>query len=394
MRICLVTFDFPPIVGGISTLSYDLTSHLSREGIEVHVLAAGKEDEEDYSGGLFKVTRLKVPLNSKLRKIPTFQFRVWRWLRDNGRSFDIIHFQEAAGFIYFSFNLFNKTSKNNTIEHFHHSQIAEFLFHLKFLFKMPRESLPYLLIPLSTFQEYLSLKRAKQIITVSNSSRSTLISWGINPSKIAVIPNALSESSLKDRREGIPQNGAIKFLSVGRLVPRKGVDILIEAINILSKRGINNFHVDIIGQGLLFEYCQRVIRKNNLENCHMWGQIPQHELDELYREADCFICPSRLEGFGIVLLEAAANNLAVIANDITVFREIYSANEALYFKRDDPEDLAEKMSMLINDPGLISVLQAKGRDRLENYNWQNVVKDYIDMYSKMLREPNKMGGCA
>lgn len=385
MRVCLVTFDFPPLgFGGISAQSYYLASHLSREGIAVHVLTAGNEDEEDCSNGLFEVTRLKVPYSSKLRKIPTFQFKVWQWLRDNGRGFNIIHFEETAGFIYFLFNLLNRTSKKNTIEHFHHDPVAEFRFHLKFLFKVPKEILPYLSLPLHIFQEYISLKRAKQVITVSNTSCSVLHSWGVNPSKIAVIPNAISMSSLRDRSKGIPQNGAIKFLCVGRLVPRKGIDTLIQAVNILIKRGINCFHVDIVGQGPLFAYYKRMIEKNNLSKCQMWGLVPQPKLDELYREADCFICPSRLEGFGIVLLEAGANNLAVIANNIPVFREIYSDNEALYFKHNDPHDLAGKMLELINEPNLVLVLRAKARDKVENYTWQNTVKNYISLYSAMI----------
>ncbi len=382
MKICLVTFDFPPLaIGGIGTQSYGLASSLSREGIDVCVLTAGKQDEEECLTNSVKVIRLKVPIHSKLRKIPTFQFRAWQWLKCNNKNFDVVHFQETAGFLYFLSNLFNKKGENNTIEHFHHSHISEFIFHLKFLFKVPRDSLPYLFMPVSIFQEYISLKMAKRVVAVSNNSCSTLLSWGIDPSKIVVIPNAISESSFRDGGK-TPLSGPVRFLCVGRLVPRKGIDILIEAIVILHRNGVNNFFVDVVGQGPLFKYCQKRIK--DLRNCHMWGLIPQQKLERLYREADCFICPSRLEGFGIVLLEAAANNLAIVANDIPVFREIFSDNEALYFEQNSPYDLAEKILELINKPNLISVRQVKARNKIKYYTWQNVVKNYVSLYSSMI----------
>ena len=386
MKICLVTFDFPPFgIGGLGTQSYDLASYLSREGIDVHVLAAGEEYDENYVNSLLKITRLKVPFHNKLRKIPTFQFKVWRWLKKNNETFDVVHFQESAGFLYFLFGVFNKRN-NNTIEHFHHSHIAEFVFHLKFLFKIPIESIPYLFIPLSFFEEFFSLKRAKQVLTISNMSRSALLSWGIDPSKINVIPNAIRESPLSDRGEKIPHNSAIKFLYVGRLVPRKGVDILIDAVSILSKKEIDNFHVDIVGQGPLFGYCKKKIEKNDLKNCNMRELVPQQKLDELYREADCFIFPSRLEGFGIVLLEAAANNLAIIANDIPVFKEIYSNDEVLYFKRSDSDDLAQKIISLCSDPNKIKLLQENARKKVKNYSWSRTVDKYVELYEQMVNK--------
>lgn len=389
MKVCLVTSDFPPfIIGGIGAQVYGLASYLSREGLDVHVLTTGEDYEDGYGNYPFKITRLKVPFHSKLRKFPTFQFEVWQWLRKNDKMFDIIHFQETAGFLYFLFNMFSKRN-NNTIEHFHHSLLSEFIFHLKFLFKIPIESLPYLsLIPLQIFEEFFCIKRAKKVITVSNISRYALLSSGHNSSKIAVIPNAISELSLSDRSEKIskPYNSATKFLYVGRLFPRKGIDILIDAISILSKEGIDDFFVDIVGQGPLFGYCKKKIEKNNLRNCNMLGLVPQPKLDKLYREADCFICPSRLEGFGIVLLEAAANNLAIISNDIPVFKEIYSKDEALYFKQNDPDDLAQKIISLRSHPNKIKLLQKNARKKVKNYSWNMIVGKYIELYEQVVNK--------
>jgi spore coat protein SA len=297
-------------------------------------------------------------------------------------AFDVIHFQESAGFLYLLLNAFGSQNKN-TVEQFHHSHVAEFMIHLKFFSKAPKESLPYLSMPLKIFQEYISLKLAKRVITVSNHSRSTLFSWNINPEKVTVIANALNESYFEEGGQKQKQNNLLTFLYVGRLVPRKGIDILIQAITILNKDGIDNFRVDIVGEGPLLNYCQDTVKRNHIQNCIVWGLVPQEKLDSLYRQADCLICPSRLEGFGIVLLEAGANDLAIIANDIPVFREIYSDAEVLYFKQNDPVDLARRVSDLINEPNLVPILRERARIKVENYKWQNVVKDYMSIYLNM-----------
>jgi len=381
MKICLVLFGFlPPLVGGTSTQVRDLACYLSTHGHDVHVLTAGSTDEEN-SDGLYKITICKVPINNTIRRIPAFQIRVWQWLRHNDKEFDVIHFEECAGFIYLLFNLFSRMRRNNTIEHFHHDLLEEFSLHLKYFFKAPRENWPYLSMPFKILQEYISLRCAKKVITVSNNSCSVLRHWGINSRKIIVIPNAVSESFVKSEKQINLHTKNINFLFVGRLIPRKGIGVLIEALGILNKQGIDNFSIEIVGQGPLFKYCQRSI--SGFKTCHLLGLIPQQRLEKLYREADCFVCTSYQEGFGIVLLEAAASGPAIVANNIPVFREIYSENEVVYYKTNDPQDLADKMLMFITNPNLISSYSSNARAKVDYYRWENIGKAYIKVYSEI-----------
>ena len=83
------------------------------------------------------------------------------------------------------------------------------------------------------------------------------------------------------------------------------------------------------------------------------------------------------------MLEAAANNLAIIANDIPVFKEIYLEDEVLYFNRNDPFSLAKKMSRVIDRPDLASSFRKRARNKVENYMWPGVIKDYVALYSSM-----------
>ncbi|MFA0832421.1 MAG: glycosyltransferase family 4 protein [Methanobacterium formicicum] len=381
MRICLVTNGFPPFgVGGIITQSYNLTELLHKKGVDITVLSLGDEFEEDFSNG-YRVVRLKTPLDSQLKRTTVFQLRVFKWLRKNN-DFDIIHFQESTGFFFFLFELISN-KRHNTLYAFHHSPISELRFYIKFFFRIPVETLIYSLFIVWIFEELFCLKMSKKIITVSNYSYNVLKSWKIEPEKIDVINNGITCHNKVFLNSS---NNITHFLFVGRLVPRKGLDILIDSLVILSKNKIKQIHVDIVGDGPLFNYVKKKITKNNLKNCKLWGYISQNDLNELYDGADCFICPSYLEGFGIVLLEAACKNLAIIANDIEVFKEIFTEDEAIYFEKDDPTDLARKMIYLSENNSKIKFLQRKSLKKANDFSWDVISDRYISLYNKMMRE--------
>jgi glycosyltransferase involved in cell wall biosynthesis len=386
MKICLVSYDFPTFTtGGIGTQSYFLSLYLSKEGIDVSVLTAGSEESEIRINSHLTIVRLKLPINRSITKIPIFQYKVWLWLNNNRSSFDIIHFQENSGFTYYLSELLHKKKSHAayTIEHFHHSAIAEYCFQLNSLFKTPKENIPYLFMPLEILQNFFCLKRAKSIITVSRCSQFALLSMGIDKRKISVIPNAIPFDSLKLGSQKNKPVDSIKFLYVGRLVPRKGADILIHAIALLTQKKITNFYVDIVGQGPLYNYLQKTIKKQDIKNCNLWGGISQNKLFELYDDADCFICPSRLEGFGIVLLEAIANGLPIIANDIPIFREIFTNEEIIFFKNNDAVDLANKLSDIIKNKIDLSFFRSNSYNKvLDNYTWEKIVDLYKKMYAQ------------
>ena len=385
MKICLVSFDFPPFAdGGIAAQSYYLSLYLSKEGIDVLVLSAGAQENEVHINRHLNVVRLKIPINDRMMKIPTFQYKVWLWLKHNASSFDIIHFQENSGFIYYLFELFSRERNcyKHTIEHFHHSITADYFFQLSSIVKAPKENIPYLFMPLEMLQHYFCLKKAKSIITVSNNSRLALLSMGIDSKKITVIPNAIPSTNFKLKDVKVKHVQPIKFLYVGRLVPRKGIDILIQAIILLKKQGVNDFCVDIVGQGPLNNYVTNVIKKQDIKNCNVWGSVSQEKLVDLYDKADCFICPSRLEGFGIVLLEAATNGLTIIANNIPVFREIFSDEEVLFFRHNNPVDLANKISDLTKNKINTSLFKLNSYKRVKNFTWEKIINMYKKIYAQ------------
>lgn len=118
------------------------------------------------------------------------------------------------------------------------------------------------------------------------------------------------------------------FLNVGRYVPVKSQDMLIEA---MAESSLSEFALVIVGHGPQEEYIKRKIKQHNLSNrVTITGRV--QEVEPYYAAADVFVSSSRMEGLPVTLLEAMASELPVIASNIPGVREVVVEGEtgALY----------------------------------------------------------------
>lgn len=139
---------------------------------------------------------------------------------------------------------------------------------------------------------------------------------------------------------------ACKFLAIGRMSPRhKGFDILINGFAIFASKN-KEWTLDIVGEGPEEGILRELITRHGLED-----RITIHpftkEVQRHYAAASVYILSSRWEGFGLVLSEAMAHGLPIISSDIPTSRELLGgATNALLFKSEDEQDLAEKMKCM------------------------------------------------
>jgi glycosyltransferase involved in cell wall biosynthesis len=141
-----------------------------------------------------------------------------------------------------------------------------------------------------------------------------------------------------------------KMLFVGTIERRKGVDAIIEAAYLLKKEDII-IKVDIIGNILYDEYYELLTEKirsyDLIEQIHFRGRVSNSELNHFYSSAHSFLFPTRHEGYGMVLIEAMAYGLPVIAyNNSAIPYFIKEGVNGLLVKNNSIEDLSEKMKCL------------------------------------------------
>lgn len=135
------------------------------------------------------------------------------------------------------------------------------------------------------------------------------------------------------------------FLAVGRLVKAKGFDLLIKSFANFSKHN-NDWVLNIVGEGTEGITLQNLITENNLGDrvfIHPFTKDIQH----YYASSSVFILSSRWEGWGLVVCEAMAHALPVVASNLPVIREILdNSKSALTFESENVEDLAEKLLLI------------------------------------------------
>lgn len=189
------------------------------------------------------------------------------------------------------------------------------------------------------------------------------------------------------------------ILTVGGIEPRKGSITLLEAMAdlVASTKGAGPRPVlAVVGGHTFFDY--RAYRDNALARLDelgliegrdilLLGTVSEADLGAWYRAADAFAFPSVKEGFGLVVLEALAAGLPVVASDIPVFAEYLRDGEnALLVTPGDAAALAGALHRLAGDPALRRTLAAGGQPLLDRFTWTASALTHRNVYSAASEE--------
>jgi len=159
------------------------------------------------------------------------------------------------------------------------------------------------------------------------------------------------------------------ILFVGNLEPKKGIDILLDAYARVAAK--LQWHLLLVGRFAWrsSDLARRLQAYQGPGRIHCLGYQPQAYLPELYRRAQVFVFPSRVEGFGLPILEAMAAGVPVIHSDHPVLNET-AAGAGIAFARDNPSALAAALSRLHASPELQQQCVHNGQRHAACRSWQ------------------------
>ncbi|MDP3971193.1 MAG: glycosyltransferase family 4 protein [bacterium] len=226
------------------------------------------------------------------------------------------------------------------------------------------------------------LRRADKIITISDFTEQQIKNLipGRMHSKISIIPPG---PSITPRKLGkvservnkqLPKNF---FLSVGRLVQRKGFDKAIEAMSLLSE-SFDHVHYVIAGSGSYKENLIDLATKLQLQHrVHVMEGLTDAEVAELYNRCEFFVMPSRIinkqdfEGFGITVLEANSfGKLAIGGNTAGMTDAILDGKTGILVNPDDSQKIADAIQRLLSKPDRAKRLGAQAQQWVKNeHDW-------------------------
>ncbi len=239
----------------------------------------------------------------------------------------------------------------------------------------------------------LVARKAERIVTISEYSKARIVErLGVPASKVTVIYCGVDRDfRAMDREEAfhsVREALGIQepyLLYVGSLKPYKNVSGLLKAFAILRKRRDLGHRLLILGddaQGKrsLVEECARLGMDDRTQfvACAGQGLLPR-----IYAAADLLVMPSRIEGFGLPVLEAMACGTPVVCSRAASLPEV-GGDAVVYFNPEDPEELAGAIERVLSSKELQSSLRAKGLERAKQFTWEESTRKHVELYQHAL----------
>jgi glycosyltransferase involved in cell wall biosynthesis len=229
----------------------------------------------------------------------------------------------------------------------------------------------------------------RQAVAISPAVRALLVEGGVDPSRIHVIPSAIDPARVLSPRGRSATRASLRttdedfvLLTLASLVPRKGIDVLVDALAELpaARHRIRAF---VAGEGPI---------RAELESRAQVLDVPvtflgrREDAGDLLAACDAFVLPARREGLGVSALEAMAASRPVIASRVGGLAEaVLHERTGLLVPPDDPRALAKAIERLAVDRDLARTLGAAGPARVaDGHLPEQMVSAYMELYASVL----------
>jgi glycosyltransferase involved in cell wall biosynthesis len=173
------------------------------------------------------------------------------------------------------------------------------------------------------------------------------------------------------------------FLFMGQVIPRKGIQFLLEACARLGQQAVHPYTLLIVGDGEQREELEVFIQNQGLAERVKWeGWVSYHRLGSYFRKADVFVLPTLEDTWGMVVLEAMTFGKPILCSKWAGASELVVEGENGYlFDPYNPEELAELMRRFLNDPELIVSMGQKSQQLIAQYTPESAAKFLAELTS-------------
>lgn len=245
---------------------------------------------------------------------------------------------------------------------------------------------------------------ATHVIATCRDEVNELQAMGVSSAKTSVVPCGVDLDLFTPDRPMEHTGGRRRIVCVGRLVPRKGMDLVIRALPLLAQHGLPDVDLHIIGggeQGDLHDDPEAVRLRQVAadlgvsDRVVLRGQVPRDRVPAILRSADLVACTPWYEPFGIVPLEAMACGVPVLAAKTggladTVLDQI----TGMHVPPQDPAAIAAAAAEVLRDPARMAEMGAHGVRRARHrYAWPVIAEATEQTYHQLITGTNVAGGC-
>lgn len=240
-----------------------------------------------------------------------------------------------------------------------------------------------------------AVKTATAIIAVSVATKKDLVEkFGADSAKIFVVYEGVNRKKFQISNDKFQIKKILKkykiqkpyILFVGTVQPRKNLVRLIEAFSRIihnTKYNIHNFRLVIAGKlGWLYDDILLAPKKFKIEKkVKFLNYIKDSDLSAIYSQAEVFVMPSLVEGFGLPILESFAAGVPVASSDSSSLPEV-AGNAALYFDPENTKDMEKAITKVLTNAKLRDELVEKGKKQVEKFSWEKCAEETLKILER------------
>jgi glycosyltransferase involved in cell wall biosynthesis len=358
MRIFHLIYDHignPWVGGGGAVRALEIYKRLAKTH-HITIVCGKYPGATDYEVGNLRYKFVGTDRNNYVLSTFSYALRAMRFLHRHKQNADIV----IEDFAPYNPLLSKLIVHQPIVLQIHHREGMQ-LFH-----RYSVLGVPFMLV------EFLYPRLFRNIICVSEESRKKF-----NIQSAAIIPNGIDQKLFEARTS---DGDYIAY--IGRIqIHNKGLDTLVEAMTSVSAK------LAIAGKGKDEARLRSLIEKSDAaDRIALIGYLREQEKTDFLANSKVVIVPSRYEGQGIVVLEAAACGKPVIVSDIPELKYAVDAGFALSFQIDDAKDLTKKIVFLLENEPERKEMGLKAREYAKDFTWDWIAKEYETFLSKVIED--------
>ena len=387
MKVLVYTHEFPPFLGGLATSSFKLVRGISERGLGVIALAPAYSSEDREIDETLNCKIIRIPFlgNSSIKKIPLMEYILgfisfFRTVAEEKPDVVLFITEEAETvgglFPSFSFKPLVRVAGSGITTFFFSNDRS------KRLLRFPIRRL---------------YKNSRKIVAVSHSTRELLENIGISGDKIDVIYNGVERQMIEQKpnkqnleqlksKLGIADTDKV-ILTVARILPRKGQDMVIKALSKVKEKYPRLKYV-VVGEGRYKEQFRKLAEDEKVkENVVFAGGVPHEKTIDYYDLCDIFVMPNRpwnnkVEGLPNALLEASARGKPTIAGAHGGSKEAIKHGITGYLVNPESiDEIADAMIILLDNVEKAQNMGKNGKEMIKQFFSEEIM---IDSFLKLI----------
>ncbi|MEI6666538.1 MAG: glycosyltransferase family 4 protein [Acidobacteriota bacterium] len=379
MKIGIITEYYYPLLGGISEHVHNTGLQLVRLGHEVVIVTSNQPRRDDNAQNWpdrspFNIVRIGrswgAPWNGSITNVTLGFHRMWNQMRAvmARERFDIVHAHSPIVPTLPPIGILVAPCHRVATFHsyFEHSQVYWMLRHV--------------------LQEQFLDRLDGQIAVSQSCIRALEPYFALNA---RIIPNGIDIEAFSPHGPKLPKydDGKLNLLFLSRLEPRNGLDLMMQAFDIVRRRR-TDVRLIVVGDGPLRAEYQAKVPAAYASDVEFVGPVLA-ERAAFYRTADVYCAPISKASFGMTLLEAMASATPIVATENDGYRDLLGPEEGVMVPHGDPQEFAGAILPLLADQDLRARMGQAGLAKAATFAWPTIAAQLVAFYEEILSRPRR-----